>query len=993
LSREDAVPGFDRIDNGPVESGSFGHGNALLVNSERHAQELTLLHQIRTAIALDTDLSTIFRTVVDQVSATFGYTLVSLYTLEDGFLVLQHQVGYDQVLERIPIERGIVGRVARSGQAVLIGDVSREPDFLAAIPEVRSEICVPFFRAGVVAGIFNVESSDERALDLQDLRLVSEITGFLNLAVERSALYAAMHASEERLRIALEAADMGAWVWYPVTGDVQWSEQMAPLYGLPPGTKHITMQEWFKAVHPDDRETVARADRNFLRYGEEYGLEFRVVLPSGAVRWLEGKGKVVERGPNGEVVSAVGVTMDITGRKRLEAERLRLAQLETERAQARQAQRVITDTLERMTAGFIAVDSDWNFTYLNQRALAMLEREALDLSGRLIWSVFPEIVGTEIERALRGAVESQRPANFDSFWPGPDRWIEMHVYPAGEGLSIYLQDVTERRRAEDEQRRIEARFRALVQHASDVILILDRDGTVRYASPAIERVIGLTPDEVVGRDNFFMVHSQDAKRLRLAFVRVAKSPGVNPPILLRFRHRNGSFRWVEVTATNLFDDPAIQGIIANCRDITERQEAEYNLWFLAETSAVLGTSLDLETTMSSITRLIVMNLADFCIVDLVNDVGGPQGFAAAHRDPDAERALNQVRKSWPLDPETGYGPSYVLQTGKSLLYPTIDDEMQKHWAGPSENGPDLSQFGPRSAIVVPMVARGNVVGVLTVASTSPNRYSELELGLVEELGRRAALAVDNAMLYRAARSAIEVRDQFLSVAAHELRTPITAISGFAALLDRELKQRNDPDRVQRFVRRLADAGTRLAVLVDDLLDVSHIRLGNLPLRLETLDLQSLVERVHQRYEEQATPPGHLIVLEVPRGDCILQADEDRIEQVITNLIDNAIKYSPEGGEIIITLNGDGDGVLLTVTDRGIGLEDANLESIFKPFGRAPNAVAGNFLGLGIGLYICRNIVERHGGRTWAESDGVGRGTTISVWLPKQVPIENYAVSA
>jgi PAS domain S-box-containing protein len=441
------VPGFDRIESGPVDSGSFGHGNALLYNSERHAQELTLLHQIRAAIALDTDLSTIFRTVVDEVSAAFGYTLVSLYTLDDGFLVLQHQVGYEQVLERISIERGVAGRVARTGQAVLIGDVSREPDFLAAIPEIRSEICVPFFRSGVVAGIFNVESSSERSLDLQDFRLVQEITGLLNLAVERSALYAAMHASEERLRLALEAADMGAWVWNPATGDVQWSEQMAALYGLPPGTNNITTDEWFNTIHPDDREIIARADRNFLKYGGEYGLEFRVVLPSGAVRWLEGKGRVVERGPKGEVISAVGVTMDITGRKRLEAERLRLAQLETERAQAREAQRAITDTLERMTAGFIAVDRDWRFTYLNQRALAMLLRESIDLNGQQIWGAFPEIVGTEIERSLRGAVRSQRPANFDAFWPGPDRWIEMHVYPAGEGLSIYLQDVTERRHA------------------------------------------------------------------------------------------------------------------------------------------------------------------------------------------------------------------------------------------------------------------------------------------------------------------------------------------------------------------------------------------------------------------------------------------------------------------------------------------------------------------------------------------------------------------
>jgi PAS domain S-box-containing protein len=972
----------------PADTDVVGHFHVSDDSAERQALELTLLHRVRAAIALDTDLARIFRTVVEQVSATFGYTLVSLYRLEETDLVLQHQVGYDAVIERVPLGKGVISRVVQTGQPVLIRDVSQDPAFLAAIPGIGSEISVPFFREGAVDGVFNVESQFDRPLDAQDFHIIAEVTGFLNLAVERSALFSAKRASEERLRIALEAAEMGAWEWYPSTGEVRWSEQMAGLYGLPPGTRNISAEQWLSLIHPEDRDAVARADRHFLRVGQDYELDFRIVLPGGAVRWLEGKGRVVERGPDGEALEVVGVTMDITGRKRFEEERMRLVQLETERAKDHEAQRVITDTLERMTAGFIALDRDWRFTYLNRRALDMLGREGLELGGRPIWNVFPELHSTDIERALRGVRESQRPGNIASFWPGPNRWIEIHVYPSGEGLSVYLQDVTERKHAEIEQQRIVERFRSLVQHSSDLILILGNNGVVRYASPAISRVLGLMPEDVIGSDNQFRVHPHDARRLKLAFVRVAKQPGVHPPVLLRFKHDNGSYRWIEVTATNLFNDPAIDGIVANCRDVTRRQEAEYILWFLAETSAVLGTSLDLETTLSSVTRLTVMNLADMCIADLVDESGAQEAYAVAHRDHEEERKLKRQRSMWPLDPRADYGPSLVLKTGKSLLYSAIDDDILSRWTGPSAGGLDFAELGMRSAVIVPMAARGEILGVLTVASTTPGKFSEVELGLLEELGRRAALAADNALLYRSARDAIEARDQFLSVAAHELRTPITAISGFSALLEREVTNRNDPERIHRFVLRLRDAGIRLNALVEDLLDVSHIRVGNLPLRIDSVDVSELVARVHRWYAEQDAFPAHRIRLRDMNGAFAISADEDRLEQVITNIFDNAIKYSPHGGVIDVSLEVAGDGMLLTVRDEGIGLEPGDLESIFRPFGRAPNAVAGNFVGLGIGLFICRNIVERHGGRIWATSAGIGSGATLHLWLPFDAAVED-----
>jgi signal transduction histidine kinase len=312
----------------------------------------------------------------------------------------------------------------------------------------------------------------------------------------------------------------------------------------------------------------------------------------------------------------------------------------------------------------------------------------------------------------------------------------------------------------------------------------------------------------------------------------------------------------------------------------------------------------------------------------------------------------------------------------------MDDEEQARHVDNPVALEEFRAFGFRSGIVVPLIARGTTLGVLSFASAVPGRFGPSELALTQDLARRAALAMDNARLYREAQSAIAARDQFLSVAAHELRTPITSINGFSELLRREVHGvAADPAKIVRFVDRLAGAGGRLALLVEDMLDVSRIRLGQLPLRLQPVDLAELVLRVATTYQEQHVEGRHRIVTDFPEDACVVVADDDRLEQVLTNLLDNSVKYTPGDGEIRIALTAVPDAVRLTVADTGIGLTPAELESIFKAFGRAENALSDNLPGLGLGLFICRSIVERHGGRIWAESAGEGRGTTMVVWLP------------
>ena len=229
--------------------------------------------------------------------------------------------------------------------------------------------------------------------------------------------------------------------------------------------------------------------------------------------------------------------------------------------------------------------------------------------------------------------------------------------------------------------------------------------------------------------------------------------------------------------------------------------------------------------------------------------------------------------------------------------------------------------------------------------------------------------------------AARIREEFLSIASHELRTPVTGIKGYAQLLLRaQARNRLEPARLTRSLQAIDEATDRLTTLTQDLLDVSRIRLGQLPLRLQEIDLTELVRRIGYRYSDQL-PARHELIVDLWAPVPPIQGDADRLEQVLSNLLENAIKYSPEGGVVRLELGRSGDEIVLAVRDEGIGLPGDAAESIFRPFGRAPNASARNLPGMGLGLYICQNIVERHGGRIVARSAGEDLGTTFEITLP------------
>ena len=285
----------------------------LLESAQRQAQELALLDRVRQALARELELSLIFRTVVEGIAETFGYTQVSLYLVDGEALALQHQVGYDHVIERIPLTQGVVGRVVHSQQPVLLEDVHNDPAFLEAIEGITSEVCVPLFDQGQVAGVLNVESTHGVKLSEADLRLMTALAEQIGIALGRARLYSDVRESEQRFRQLAEHIEQVFWledlehsrtVYVSPAYQAIWGRTRQSLYEQP--------QSWFDAIHPDDRKRVLSAQ--VRKVSGEYEIEYQVIRPDGSIRWIWSRAFPIQD-EHGQVQRIAGIAEDITERK------------------------------------------------------------------------------------------------------------------------------------------------------------------------------------------------------------------------------------------------------------------------------------------------------------------------------------------------------------------------------------------------------------------------------------------------------------------------------------------------------------------------------------------------------------------------------------------------------------------------------------------------------------------------------------------------------
>jgi signal transduction histidine kinase/ActR/RegA family two-component response regulator len=409
----------------------------------------------------------------------------------------------------------------------------------------------------------------------------------------------------------------------------------------------------------------------------------------------------------------------------------------------------------------------------------------------------------------------------------------------------------------------------------------------------------------------------------------------------------------------------------------EAETMERRLAFLVEAGEVLSSSLNYEATLMSLARLTVPYLADWCAIDMVQDDDSFSRLAVVHRDPAKDEAAGELRRRYPPAPGGAHGLPRVLQTGRSEFRPLIAESTLD--VADDEHRRVLLELGLTSYMCVPLVARGRTLGAISFAyGTAGRRYSRDDLSLAEAVARRAAIAVDNARLFRDAEAASRAKDEFLATLSHELRTPLHAMLGWARMLRTGTLDEPTTARALETLER----NTRLqAQLIEDLLDVSRIITGKLRIDARPVNVTSVIDAALESVRSAADAKGvHLEARTDPAAGPV-SGDSDRLQQVAWNLLSNAIKFTPSGGRVQVHLEvGDGQ-VRIRVGDTGRGIRPDFLPHLFERFRQAEGPTARALGGLGLGLAIVRHIVELHGGTVRAESEGEGRGAMFTVELP------------
>jgi PAS domain S-box-containing protein len=525
----------------------------------------------------------------------------------------------------------------------------------------------------------------------------------------------------------------------------------------------------------------------------------------------------------------------------------------------------------------------------------------------------------------------------------------------------------------------EERFRAMADSAPVLLWIADTDGRCIFFNQAWLSFTGRTMEQELGYGWAEGIHPDDYARV-MEIDRQAVATRQQFEMEYRLRRHDGAYRWlVDVGTPRLAPDGTFLGFIGSCIDITERKRIEDEQRFLAEASAALSSSLDYETRLIDLAHLAVPFLADWCVVDSLDEEGHPHRLVIRATDPALEAHEHELQRRFPLDTLASFGAPAVLRTGQAELHPDLPDELIEASAHSPEHLEMLRRTGLRSLLSAPLLVRGRILGAITLGiTTSGRRYGHSDLALAEQLAHRAAVAADNARLYQEAQAAVHARDAFLSIAAHELKTPLTSLLGYTDLLRRRAERDGLSERDARALAVISNQAGRLNRMITSLLDLSRIQTGQLSIERGAVDLCALLERVVN--EVQPTLSEHSLSLSLAEQPLVVEGDELRLEQVFQNLIQNAVKYSPEGGAVQVQVQRHESQARVAVTDQGIGIPADSLPRLFSRFYRAANASSQNISGMGVGLFVVREIISLHGGSVEVQSRE-GQGSTFTVSLP------------
>jgi PAS domain S-box-containing protein len=548
-------------------------------------------------------------------------------------------------------------------------------------------------------------------------------------------------------------------------------------------------------------------------------------------------------------------------------------------------------------------------------------------------------------------------------------------------LGLALSACQGRLRAANEALRLsEGRYSGFVAIASEAIVSVDPDANQKIVifNKAAERIFGYAAEEVLGKPLDILIPERLRERHRQHVAAFASGGTTTRRMAERIEvhglRKNGQ-EFPAEAAISRFPLGRSNVVTVALRDVTDQKRQHEEHRFLAEAGDTLAMSLDFQETVTNVARLAVRELADYCVLYLVDESGSISAVRAVSRDPSkawvcelAVRPGTLPSKSFPI-------AWTVLDTRRPMVVPRVPPEVVER-ATPEAFAELLRAAAPTSVMGVPLFAHGTRVGAMVLVSSVPEReYGPDDVRLAEELGLRGGLAIENARLYGEARRAVRARDEVLGIVAHDLRNPLNAI-----LLQCHAMVRHGPEVERRSHQRVdavCRAATRMNRLIQDLLDVARIERGGLSIQQAVVSASEMASEAVEAQRPLAESSSLDIRLDVSGELPQVWADRERVLEVFENLIGNAIKFTKPGGHITVGANRQDHEDVFWVSDTGRGISTGDLPHVFERFWQSHQAEGR---GAGLGLTIAKGIVEAHGGRIWAESVP-GQGSTISFTIP------------